>query len=166
MNRFYTVEFYLDQIERINSMFNLPFLGSDIIAGFAGETDEDFETTRQNLEKSGLTQIHTFPYSIRQGTVGAGRDGHLPDSVKEERANIIKEISKRKYDEFVAKNIGQVREIHIEKRPQKATGLLKGVSENYLTIVTDSKDLSLTNTLQRVKITKAHDGQIYGELII
>lgn len=164
MNRFYTVEFYLDQIDRINEMFDLPFLGSDIIAGFAGETEEDFEITRQNLEKSGLTQIHTFPYSIRQGTVGAGREGHLPDSVKEERANIIKEISKCKYDEFVQKNIGTVREIHIEKRPQKTTGLLKGVSENYLTIVTDSKDLSLTNTLQKVKITGVRNGQIYGEL--
>lgn len=165
MNRFYTVEFYLEQIERINSMFNLPFLGSDIIAGFAGETDEDFEITRQNLEKSGLTQIHTFPYSIREGTVGAQREGHLPDKIKEERANIIKEISKRKYDEFVQKNIGTIREIHIEKHPQKATGLLKGVSENYLNIVTNSKDLALTNTLQKVKITEIHNGQIHGELI-
>ena len=164
MNRFYTVEFYLEQIDRINSMFTLPFLGSDIIAGFAGETEEDFETTRQNLEKSGLTQIHTFPYSVRQGTVGAAREGHVPERVKEERANIIKEISKRKYDEFVARNLGTVHEIHVEKRPQKATGLLKGVSENYLTIVTDSKDLSLTNTLQQVKITEVKDGQIYGEL--
>lgn len=166
MNRFYTVEFYLEQIERINSMFKLPFLGSDIIAGFAGETDEDFETTRQNLEKSGLSQIHTFPYSVRQGTVGAAREGHVPERVKEERANIIKEISKRKYDEFVARNLGTVHEIHVEKRPQKATGLLKGVSGNYLTIVTNSRDLNLTNTLQKVKITGVKDGQIYGELSV
>ena len=164
MNRFYTVEFYLEQIDRINSMFTLPFLGSDIIAGFAGETEEDFETTRQNLEKSGLTQIHTFPYSVRQGTVGAAREGHVPERVKEERANIIKAISKRKYEEFLTKNIGTVHEIHVEKRPQKATGLLKGVSENYLTIVTNSRDLNLTNTLQKVKITGVKDGQIYGEL--
>ena len=164
MNRFYTVEFYLEQIDRINSMFTLPFLGSDIIAGFAGETEEDFETTRQNLEKSGLSQIHTFPYSVRQGTVGAAREGHVPERVKEERANIIKAISKRKYEEFLTKNIGTVHEIHVEKRPQKATGLLKGVSENYLTIVTNSRDLNLTNTLQKVKITGVKDGQIYGEL--
>lgn len=164
MNRFYTVEFYLEQIDRINSMFTLPFLGSDIIAGFAGETEEDFETTRQNLEKSGLTQIHTFPYSVRQGTVGAAREGQVSDKVKEERANIIKAISKRKYEEFLTKNIGTVHEIHVEKRPQKATGLLKGVSGNYLTIVTNSRDLNLTNTLQQVKITGVKDGQIYGEL--
>lgn len=166
MNRFYTVEFYLEQIDRINSMFRLPFLGSDIIAGFAGETDEDFETTRQNLEKSGLTQIHTFPYSVRQGTAGATREGQVPEKIKEERANIIKEISKRKYEEFIAKNLGTVHEIHVEKRPQKATGLLKGVSENYLTIVTDSSDLKLTNTLQWVKITDVKNGQIYGELSV
>lgn len=166
MNRFYTVEYYLEQIERINSMFTLPFLGSDIIAGFAGESEEDFEITRQNLEKSGLTQIHTFPYSIREGTVGATREGHLPDKIKEERANIIKEISKRKYDEFLNKNIGTIHEIHIEKHPQKSTGLLKGVSENYLTIVTNSKDLNLTNTLQKVKITQIKNGQIFGELLL
>ena len=64
MNRFYTVEKYLEQIENINAKFNLPFLGSDIIAGFVGETDEEFSNTVENLKKSGLTQIHTFPYSI------------------------------------------------------------------------------------------------------
>ena len=166
MNRFYTVEFYLEQIEKINSMFNLPFLGSDIIAGFAGESEEDFEITRQNLEKSGLTQIHTFPYSIRQGTLGANREGHLDDNIKEQRANIIKSISKKKYDEFIKKNINSIREIHIEKRPQKSTGLLKGVSENYLTIVTNSKDITLTNTLQKVRVTNVQDGQIFGELLL
>ena len=60
MNRFYKVEDYLKQIEKINSIFKLPFIGSDIIAGFVGETEEDFEITLNNLEKSGLSAIHTF----------------------------------------------------------------------------------------------------------
>ena len=63
MNRHYSVEFYLDQIEDIVSRFERPFLGSDIIAGFVGETEEDFLTTVENLKKSKLSQIHTFPYS-------------------------------------------------------------------------------------------------------
>lgn len=67
MNRFYKTEDYLSLIDKINETFENPFLGSDVIAGFAGETDEDFEITKQNLEKSGLTQIHTFPYSQRKG---------------------------------------------------------------------------------------------------
>ena len=90
MNRFYSTEFYLNQIQQINNMFDLPFLGSDIIAGFAGETDEDFEITRQNLEKSGLSQIHTFPYSVRKGTIGESMPDQNSDEVKNRRASVIK----------------------------------------------------------------------------
>ena len=106
MNRHYTVEYYLDQIEDIISRFDKPFLGSDIIAGFVGEKDEDFETTVENLKKSNLSQIHTFPYSIRKGTIAEKLQGHLPDEVKEERANIIKQISAKKFKEFLNSNIG------------------------------------------------------------
>ena len=105
MNRFYTVEKYLAQIDKINAMFDLPFLGSDIITGYAGETDEDFEITRQNLEKSGLSQIHTFPYSVREGTVGASASGQVDEKEKERRASVVKKISARKLSEFINKNV-------------------------------------------------------------
>lgn len=163
MNRFYKVEDYLAQIDKINSMFDLPFLGSDIIAGFAGETDEDFEITRSNLEKSGLSQIHTFPYSMRKGTVGAGLSSQVDDNIKEQRADIVKEISRKKYKDFVNKNIGTTREILIEKHPDK-NGFLKGVTRNYLTVITNSKDTKLLNTLQKVRIEKFANGKIYGTL--
>lgn len=165
MNRFYTVEYYLEQIEKINKTFDMPFLGSDIIAGFAGESNEDFETTRQNLEKSGLTQIHTFPYSIREGTIGAKSEDQVDEKIKEQRANIIKEISHKKHEEFINNNIGKTREILIEKHADKETGNLKGVTRNYLTIITNSKDEKLFNSLAKVKITKYEQGKIYGELI-
>ena len=165
MNRFYTVEYYLKQIEQINQTFDMPFLGSDIIAGFAGETEEDFETTRINLEKSGLTQIHTFPYSIREGTVGAKSTEQLDDKTKEQRAEIIKEISRKKHENFIKNNIGKIREILIEKHPDKKTGLLKGVTRNYLTVITNTKDETLFNSLVNVKITKLEQGKIYGEII-
>ena len=157
------VEDYLAQIDKINSMFDLPFLGSDIIAGFAGETDEDFEITRSNLEKSGLSQIHTFPYSMRKGTVGAGLSSQVDDNVKEQRADIVKEISRKKYNDFVNKNIGTTREILIEKHPDK-NGFLKGVTRNYLTVITNSKDIKLLNTLQNVRIEEFVNGKIYGTL--
>ena len=163
MNRFYKVEDYLAQIDKINSMFDLPFLGSDIITGFAGETDKDFETSRSNLEKSGLSQIHTFPYSKRKGTVGAALDFQVEDNVKEQRAGIVKEISRKKYSDFVNKNIGTTCEILIEKHPDK-NGFLKGVTRNYLTVITNSKDTKLLNTLQNVRIEKFENGKIYGIL--
>ena len=164
MNRFYKVEDYLKQIDKINNMFDLPFLGSDIITGFAGETDEDFEITRKNLEKSGLSQIHTFPYSIRKGTKGAAMPAQVEEKVKEARASVVKAISARKYNEFIQKNLGTVREVLIEKHPDKSNGMLKGVTRNYLTVYINSSDLSLLNTLCQVRLTEYKDGKVYGEV--
>ena len=150
MNRHYSVEHYLDQIEDIVSRFNKPFLGSDIIAGFVGETEEDFIITVDNLKKSKLSQIHTFPYSIRKGTIAEKMEGHLPEKIKEERAGVIKEISKEKYQAFLDSNIGSEQEVLIEKRPNK-NGKFKGVTRNYINVALQEGDF---NTLQNVIISK------------
>ena len=149
MNRHYTVEYYLDQIEDIVSRFERPFLGSDIIAGFVGETEEDFFTTVENLKKSKLSQIHTFPYSIRKGTIAEKMEGHLDDKIKDERASIIKKISADKYREFIKSNIGKTAEVLIEKRPAK-NGKFKGVTRNYLNVLLDEGEF---NSLKNVIIT-------------
>lgn len=151
MNRHYSVEYYLEQIEDIASRFDKPFIGSDIIAGFAGETEDDFQTTVENLKKSKLSQIHVFPYSVRKGTIAEKMDGHLPDKIKEERANIIKQISKEKLIEFKNSNIGSVQEVLIEKRPDKHTGKFKGVTRNYLNVLLDEGEF---NTLKTVELTR------------
>lgn len=166
MNRRYKVEDYLEQIEKINKLFELPFLGSDVIAGFVGETQEDFETTLKNLEKSGLTAIHTFPYSIRKGTQAEKMEGHLPDKVKEERATAIKKISAQKTKEFLEKNVGTVHSVLVEKHLDKHLNVLKGMSENYITVLLNSDDRNLINTIQKVKITEIKDGKAFGEIIL
>ena len=152
MNRHYPVEYYLEQIEDIASRFHKPFIGSDIIAGFVGETEDDFQITVENLEKSKLTQIHTFPYSIRKGTIAEQLPGHLPDKVKEERASVIKKISIEKYKQFLKSNIGEYAEVLIEKKLDK-NGNYKGVTRNYITLKLDKGEF---NTLQRVQITEAN----------
>lgn len=165
MNRFYNTEDYLKLIEKINETFENPFLGSDVIAGFAGETEEDFEVTRKNLLSSGLTQIHTFPYSKRKGTIGAEMENQVPDDVKNSRATIIKEISKEKLNKFIEKNLGKTLEVLIEKHPDKHSQNLKGMTRNYLTVQIPSDRTDLFNTLQMVKIVKFENGKIYGELV-
>ncbi len=150
MNRHYTVEYYLDQIDDINSRFEKPFLGSDIIAGFVGETEEDFQTTVENLKKANLSQIHTFPYSIRKGTIAEKLSGHLPDKIKDERASVIKKISAEKFKNFVESNIGREEEVLIEKRLDK-NGKYKGVTRNYLTVHLDNGEF---NSLQKVLLQK------------
>ena len=150
MNRHYSVEYYLDQIEDIVSKFSKPFLGSDIIAGFVGETEAEFNTTVENLKKSKLSKIHVFPYSVRKGTIAEKMEGHLSDDIKEKRANIIKQVSKEKYEEFIKQNIGTIQEVLIEKRPDKHTGLYKGVTRNYLNILLNEGNF---NALQKITIT-------------
>ena len=150
MNRHYNVEFYLDQIEDIKSRFKNPFLGSDIIAGFVGETEKDFETTVVNLKKSKLSQIHTFPYSIRKGTIAEKMDGHLDEKIKAHRADVIKEISKDKYKDFLNECIGSEQEVLLEKRLDK-NGKYKGLTRNYINVILDSGEF---NTLKNVVLTK------------
>lgn len=165
MNRFYKVEDYLAQIEKINEMFDLPFLGSDIITGFAGESEEDFNITVDNLKKSGLSQIHTFPYSIREGTAGAKFENQVDKNIRQIRSDVIKALSAFKHREFIDKNIGKTREILIEKHFDKKTGFLKGVSENYLTVIINSKDENLLNSIQSVRIEKFENGKLFGQLL-
>lgn len=165
MNRFYKVEDYLKQIEKINNLFNLPFLGSDIITGFAGENEDDFRSTLENLRISGLSQIHTFPYSVREGTVGAKAENQVDEKTRQVRADIVKALSALKHNEFINKNIGTEQEVLIEKHPDKKTGLLKGVTRNYLTVLVNTKDEKLLNTLQQVKIIKFANNKLYGEII-
>ena len=165
MNRFYKVEDYLKQIEKINKIFNLPFIGSDIITGFAGETQEDFDITVTNLKRSGLTQIHTFPYSVRKGTAGANFENQIPESIRQERAEIVKKISSEKLNKFINNNIGTTQEIIVEKSSDKKSNLLKGITRNYLTVLLNSDNNDLKNTIQNIKIIKYENNKIYGEII-
>lgn len=167
MNRFYKVEDYLEQIEDIISRFDKPFLGSDIIAGFVGETDEDFAITVENLKKSKLSKIHTFPYSIRKGTQAEKMEGHLPDSVKHERAEMIKKISAEKYELFLNQNLNTVHEVLIEKHPDKHSGMLKGMTKNYLNVLIDDieNQEDYFNTLHKVKLVQINKDKFIGEFV-
>lgn len=154
MNRHYSVQQTLELIDKIQDKFSdisTPFIGSDIIAGFAGESAEDFQTTVENLKKSKLTQIHTFPYSIREGTAAEKFEEHLPQKIKEERAGIIKKISAQKYEGFLQKNIGTIQEVLIEKNIDGKTGMNKGISRNYINVLI-KPETGIKNTLQKVKI--------------
>ena len=165
MNRHYTADNCIKLIDKINTIFKLPFVGSDIIAGFPGETDEDFEITISNAEKSGLSNIHVFPYSIRENTKAAQMDMQIPDSVKHKRAEALKKIAEGKLKTFIENNINTTAQVLIEKRPDKKTGLLKGVTKNYLNVYIDSKDKALHNTVQNVKILNRKDEKLFCTII-
>lgn len=166
MNRHYSAAQALDLIERIDKMLPLCFMGSDIIAGFAGESEEDFATSVENLKKSKLSQIHTFPYSIRKNTAAESFGDHLTQKVKQGRADIIKQISAQKHSEFLQKNMNTVHEVLIEKRLDSKTGLLKGVTRNYINVLIKPETYpdALKNTIQNVRINDVSEF-VYGTIV-
>jgi tRNA A37 methylthiotransferase MiaB len=92
-------------------------------------------------------------------------EDQVPDNVKIARADIIKAISKKKYNDFVQSNLGKISEVLIEKHRDKHNGNLKGITRNYLTVQIKSEKEDLYNTLQMVRIKSYENGIIAGELV-
>ena len=165
MNRHYNAQTCLELINKIDEMFRLPFIGSDIIVGFPDENETDFETTYKNVIESKLSSIHVFPYSIRKNTKAAEMTNQIPEKIKHQRADLLHKVANEKLNSFINKNIGIKTQILIEKNPDKKTGLLKGVTPNYLTVYLNACDKNLLNTIQNIKITtKDSSDKLFGEI--
>ncbi len=156
MNRKYSENQIKELIEYINSKFINPFLGSDIIAGFPNETTDDFEITVKNLLELNLSKIHVFPYSRRKGTPASLMPLQIDNEEKKKRVSVIKKISDEKLMRFLTKNINTENEVIIEKKRDKKTNLLKGVTKNYINVLIDDSDKYM-DSLQKIKITGFSD---------
>ena len=133
MNRKYSAAQALELIEKLHKNFNLPFLGSDIIAGFPGENEEDFKITFENLKRAKLSKIHVFPYSRRPNTPADKMPNQIGENIKKERTRELIKLSDTLSAEFLEANLGKEIEVIYEKKNLK-TGLIKGVSRNYIEI--------------------------------
>lgn len=95
MNRKYTAQEYYDKVCLLRGVFDHPAITADVIVGFPGETEEEFEATRAFLEKTGFYEMHIFKYSRRRGTAAASMEGQIPESVKSVRSDILAELEKK-----------------------------------------------------------------------
>lgn len=152
MNRRYSAEQIKKLVEYINSKFTNAFIGSDIIVGFPNETEDDFETTRKNLEEMEMSRIHVFPYSRRKGTIADKMDNQISNEEKKKRVGIIQNISDTKLNQFFIKNLNTENEVIIEKIRDKKTGFLKGVTKNYINVLIEADD-KYKDTLQKIIIS-------------
>ena len=84
---------------------------------------------------------------------------------KKKRADILHKLAKKKFDTFAEKNIGQTAEVLVEKNPDRKTGLLKGVTKNYLNVYLECTDKTLCNTIQKVRIVKFEAGKLFCNII-
>ena len=135
MKRRYNTDFFRRKIEFIRSRIPDVFLGIDVIVGFPGETDADFETTRRFLEELRPAFIHIFPYSRRAGTPAATMPDQVQDSVKTARVKVLEELCARLNAEFYAANRGRRGSVLFESTEKG--GKMFGYSGNYIKVERD-----------------------------
>ena len=150
MNRKYTTEEYYEAVCRIRRVFPTAAITTDVIVGFCGETAEEFETTRQFIEKVHFADIHVFPYSPREGTVAA-KWSDTDGTVKTERASLLNEIKQRLKHSFAQSNCGTVQEFLCER---KKNGYYEGYTKEYLRVYFMGK--AKVGEIVKVRVTEPY----------
>lgn len=115
MNRGYTSAEYQNICDTLRKHFDRPALTTDIIAGFPGETEEDFETTLKFTESVGFFETHIFPYSKREGTRAARMDGQVNEAVKKERSRRLRELDARQKEAYLTSCLGISQTVLLEE---------------------------------------------------
>lgn len=133
MGRSYTSTLFRDLIARVSAAMPDAFTGADVIAGFPGETEEEFAETARLCEELPLSDLHVFPYSSRPGTRAAGMAGHLPAHIVTERAATLRSIAKRKKAIFLERFVGMELEVLVQGYNDKS-GICRGLSRNYIPV--------------------------------
>lgn len=128
MNRKYDTAFYRDLVDRIRQQFENPSITTDIMVGFHGESDEDFENTCRFVESIGFARSHIFVYSVRQGTKAALRNDAVDPQKKQERSRKMQEICSKSEQEFLQSQMGTTAKVLLET---ETDGLWEGYTENF-----------------------------------
>lgn len=115
MNRRYTAEEYEEKCRILRKAFDTPAITTDVIAGFPGETEEEFEESRAFIERISFYETHIFKYSKRQGTRAAVMENQVPEQVKTARSNVLIALGKKKKQEYEARMLGRTVEVLMEE---------------------------------------------------
>ena len=134
MRRTYTRERYLDLVRRLRAAIPDLALGTDVIVGFPGETEEDFRETLDVVEAVGYDSAFTFVYSPRAGTEAASRPDRVPDDVKRERMERLVELVQRIAAERNAARVRGVEEVLVEGPSRTDATLLRGRTRRNTTV--------------------------------
>jgi len=114
MNRKYNMQEYFEGLERLRTIPDVS-ITTDVMVGFAGETEEEFAESLANVEKCGFSSVHIFPYSIRKGTPAAKMPNQVPESIKAERAAKMAQLAEKMQKDFEEKYIGKTVEVLFEQ---------------------------------------------------
>lgn len=162
MRRRYTRGVFLDRVMKIKELMPHAAIGADVITGFPGETEDDFNDTYTFLASLPITYLHVFAFSPRPGTPAASLPGKITSSVKEQRSKELIRLSESHKMLFMQENAGQMRSVLFEKK--NAQGMISGFTDNYIkTFLPYNK--TLPGNVYNVKLTGIReDGTMNGEL--
>lgn len=164
MNRPYTNDEYLDIIHKLKSARpNIEF-STDLIVGFPGETDEDFADTLQMVEKVNFISSFYFKYSKRPSTIAASMPNQIPESVKDERFQILHKILQTKRHEYNKNSIGKIENVLFESQG-KFENHFTGKTEHFQNVFVKNADQNILGTVQKVKILSSNQTTLEGEII-
>ena len=155
MNRKYTKEQYLDLVDKMKSLIPGVKFSTDIIVGFAGETESDFEDTLDVVRKVNFEQVFMFIYSIRVGTPGEKMPNQVPEDIKHKRFNILKELVESQIAKNSQEYVGTIQKVLVEGPSKNNDKMLTGRTETNKVVVFEG-DTGLINKLIEVRITEDH----------
>lgn len=152
MRRRYLTRLYADRIARIKSLIPHCGIGVDVIVGFPGETDADFRQTYEFLADLPVTYLHVFPYSERAHTLAATLPGRVPERVRGERTEQLRQLSERKRRAFAEAHLSTTARVLFED-DVNAAGQLEGYTENYIRVAVPYDPL-LVGEIREVRLTE------------
>ncbi len=164
MNRRYITEEYYSIVNSIRNHFDNVAVTTDIMVGFPGETEDEFEKTAEFVRYVDFADAHIFQYSPRKGTPAAAMKDQINPGIKEERSKRIEGIIRDSRNRFLKKNEGLIQEVLFEQRCHDNKNYFEGKTPNYITVRVKT-DEDLSNTMVNVHLQKACDDYIIGEIV-
>jgi threonylcarbamoyladenosine tRNA methylthiotransferase MtaB len=161
MRRRYDVAHFKDRVERILIAMPSAASGTDLIAGFPGETPQDFDDYFKFIETLPLAYFHVFPYSVRAGTTAAKLSGKVVGAEIKRRAAILRALGEDKRRRFVSRFCGSKLKVLLEEHG--ADGRLKGYSRNYIRVLVEGPD-TLGNDEVEVVASRVEGVALVGEV--
>jgi threonylcarbamoyladenosine tRNA methylthiotransferase MtaB len=163
MGRRYTAAFFRDLMAKIIAAIPNAFIGADVIAGFPGESDDEFNETLQLVKELPFSDLHVFPYSSRPGTKAAEMLSQVPAHVIKKRAELLRNCAAGKKAEFLQKHVGTKLQVLVQGY-DKTTGMCSGISRNYVSVRFPGQSV-LINTEQVVLADRVIGEYVTGQSI-
>ena len=161
MNRHYDTAAYAAIVQNLRAAFDNASMTTDVMVGFAGETEEDFQSSVSFVQQIGFAKVHVFPYSVRRGTRAETMPDHVDPAEKERRAHVMGEAVAKSRQAFLRTQVGRTEEVLIERLRH---GYYEGYTKNYTPVHIPSGDGSLCGEIRRVTLTEAREDWCEGVL--